>query len=181
MILDGTLKDGELKAYEDLGNGWVEEIDTNKTLKSKLIKENTQLKEQVAYLRRSCERKEETIYEQYDELVGLDTKIDKAIEYISKEFLCYDNESDEYVCGSKAIDILQGKEVVLNEVENLQQENKQLKDNWNKLKEWASNFYNSEEVGWAGCGMRCTLEKILELENGTANNCNECKGSDSGE
>lgn len=37
--------------------------------------------------------------------------IDKAMEYISKEFLCYDNESDEYVCGSKAIDILQGKEV----------------------------------------------------------------------
>ena len=73
------------------------------------------------------------------------------------------------------------KEVVLNEVENLQQENKQLKDNWNKLKEWASNFYNSEEVGWAGCGMRYTLEKILELENETANNCNDCKqckGSD---
>lgn len=37
--------------------------------------------------------------------------IDKAMEYISKEFLCYDNESDEYICGSKAIDILQGKEV----------------------------------------------------------------------
>lgn len=48
-------------------------------------------------------------------------------------------------------------------------------DNWNKLKEWASNFYNSEEVGWAGCGMRYTLEKILELENETANNCNDCK------
>ena len=46
----------------------------------------------------------------------------------------------------------------------LQQENKQLKDNWNKLKEWASNFYNSEEVGWAGCGMRYTLEKMQELE-----------------
>lgn len=56
-----------------------------------------------------------------------------------------------------------------------------LEDNWNKLKEWASNFYNSEEVGWAGCGMRYTLEKILELENETANNCNDCKqckGSD---
>ena len=39
-----------------------------------------------------------------------------------------------------------------------------LEDNWNKLKEWASNFYNSEEVGWAGCGMRYTLEKIQELE-----------------
>ena len=44
------------------------------------------------------------------------------------------------------------------------EENKRLKDNWNKLKEWASNFYNSEEVGWAGCGMRYTLEKIQELE-----------------
>ena len=52
----------------------------------------------------------------------------------------------------------------------LQQENKQLKDNWNKLKEWASNFYNSEEVGWAGCGMRYTLEKIQELEQGSDNN-----------
>ena len=39
-----------------------------------------------------------------------------------------------------------------------------LEDNWNKLKEWASNFYNSEEVGWAGCGMRYTLEKMQELE-----------------
>ena len=47
----------------------------------------------------------------------------------------------------------------------LQQENQ--KDNWNKLKEWASNFYNSEEVGWAGCGMRYTLEKIQELEQGS--------------
>ena len=39
-----------------------------------------------------------------------------------------------------------------------------LEDNWNKLKEWASNFYNSEEVGWAGCGMRYTLEKMQEIE-----------------
>lgn len=86
-------------------------------------------------------------------------------------------------------------------VKQLQQENQQLKekldcdlqwafkyekqvDNWNKLKEWASNFYNSEEVGWAGCGMRYTLEKILELENElqtTANDCKQCKGSDSNE
>ena len=49
-------------------------------------------------------------------------------------------------------------------IEQLQQENQQLKDNWNKLKEWASNFYNSEEVGWAGCGMRYTLEKMQEIE-----------------
>lgn len=52
---------------------------------------------------------------------------------------------------------------------NVTEENKQLKDNWNELKEWASNFYNSEEVGWAGCGMRYTLEKIQELEQGSDN------------
>ena len=52
-------------------------------------------------------------------------------------------------------------------INQLEKENKQLKDNWNKLKEWASNFYNSEEVGWAGCGMRYTLEKIQELEQGS--------------
>ena len=54
-------------------------------------------------------------------------------------------------------------------VKKLQQENKQLKDNWNKLKEWASNFYNSEEVGLAGCGMRYTLEKLQELEESDSN------------
>ena len=73
---------------------------------------------------------------------------------------------------------------VIEYIGNLQQENKQLKgkldcdlqwafkyekqvDNWNKLKEWASNFYNSEEVGWAGCGIRYTLEKLQELEQGS--------------
>lgn len=98
-------------------------------------------------------------------------------------------EATNYLCQTKSL---------FEEKERLQQENQQLKekldcdlqwafkyekqvDNWNKLKEWASNFYNSEEVGWAGCGMRYTLEKILELENETANNCNDCKqckGSD---
>lgn len=32
--------------------------------------------------------------------------IDKAREIISKEFLCYDNESDEYIQGVKLLDIL---------------------------------------------------------------------------
>lgn len=32
--------------------------------------------------------------------------IDKAIEIISKELLCYDNESDEYIQGVKLLDIL---------------------------------------------------------------------------
>lgn len=59
---------------------------------------------------------------------------------------------------------------LIENIKRLNQENKQLKDNWNKLKEWANNFYNSEEVGWAGCGMRYTLEKILELEQGRDSN-----------
>lgn len=93
MILDGTLKDGEIKTYKDMGNGWVEEIDTNKTIKAKLIKENIQLKEQVAYLRRSCERKEETIVEQQQELVGLDTKIDRALKKINDyKIYCKENK-----------------------------------------------------------------------------------------
>lgn len=54
---------------------------------TQLRKENTGLKEQVAYLRRSCERKEETVVEQQQELVGLDTKIDKAIKYINENLI----------------------------------------------------------------------------------------------
>ena len=38
----------------------------------------------------------------------LKDRINKAIEHISNEFLCYDNESDEYIQGSKAIDLLKG-------------------------------------------------------------------------
>lgn len=32
--------------------------------------------------------------------------VEKAIKHISNEFLCYDNESDEYIQGLKAIEIL---------------------------------------------------------------------------
>lgn len=60
-------------------------------------------------------------------------------------------------------------QTIIEDYEKLQQKNEKLKDNWNELKEWASNFYNSEEVGWAGCGMRYTLEKIQELEQGSDN------------
>lgn len=100
--------------------------ETLKDMVLKLQERDQQLQERIEYLERSNNRREDTIFEQRQEISDLE-------------------------------------------------------DNWNKLKEWASNFYNSEEVGWAGCGMRYTLEKILELENETANNCNDCKqckGSD---
>lgn len=38
------------------------------------------------------------------------------------------------------------KEVILNEVENLTKENEQLKDNWNKLKEYL-NYKSERAVG----------------------------------
>lgn len=48
-------------------------------------------------------KSKETIVKDHIELLK---RIDKAIELISKEFLCYDNESDEYIQGLKLLDIL---------------------------------------------------------------------------
>ena len=36
-----------------------------------------------------------------------DKIIDEAIDIIKKEFLCYDNESDEYINGNKLLEILE--------------------------------------------------------------------------
>lgn len=41
-----------------------------------------------------------------NELKKKDEVIEKAINIIAKEFLCYDNESDEYIQGLKIIKIL---------------------------------------------------------------------------
>lgn len=90
----------------------------NKIIES-LFDKNKQLEEQVAYLRRSCERKEETVVEQQQELVGLDTKIDKAIKYINENLIissildgkktyCLNNYTFDY---KELLDILQEKEV----------------------------------------------------------------------
>lgn len=43
-----------------------------------------------------------------DENQQLKDRINKACEHISNEFLCYDNESDEYIQGLKTIDLLKG-------------------------------------------------------------------------
>ena len=43
-----------------------------------------------------------------DYIRDLEDRINKAVEHISNEFLCYDNESDEYIQGLKAIDLLKG-------------------------------------------------------------------------
>lgn len=50
------------------------------------------------------------------------------------------------------------------DIEALLQENKQLKDNWNKLKEYTQEKYDNPS--WASCGARYVLEKMQELEQG---------------
>lgn len=52
------------------------------------------------------------------------------------------------------------KEVVLSEIEQLQQENKQLKDNWNKLKEYAKAIISTDNELY-GTDL---LDKMQELE-----------------
>lgn len=44
-----------------------------------------------------------------NENIDLQQRIDNAVELISKELLCYDNESDEFNVGNKAISILKGE------------------------------------------------------------------------
>ena len=53
------------------------------------------------------------------------------------------------------------------ENEELQQENKQLKDNWNKLKEYTQEKYDNPS--WASCGARYVLEKMQELQGSDSN------------
>ena len=65
------------------------------------------------------------------------------------------------------------KEVVLSEIENLQQENKQLKDNWIKLKEIAksqSGFKKRADLkGGLWFEIDDLLDKMQELEQGSDN------------
>ena len=62
----------------------------------------------------------------------------------------------------------------LKEIENLQQENKQLKDNWNKLKEYLHNvdvvIDYSENYDGRFINYDELIDKIQEIEQGSDNN-----------
>lgn len=60
----------------------------------KIQQENKKLKIEISARETVCDELQE--------------RINKAIEHISNEFLCYDNESDEYIQGLKTIDLLKG-------------------------------------------------------------------------
>lgn len=53
---------------------------------------------------------EEVIENLQNDKAKLQQRIDKAIEIIKREFLCYDNESDEYKWGKILLKILGDKE-----------------------------------------------------------------------
>ena len=61
---------------------------------NELLKENQKLKIEISARETVCDE--------------LQNRINKAVEHISNEFLCYDNESDEYIQGLKTIDLLKG-------------------------------------------------------------------------
>ena len=60
------------------------------------------------------------------------------------------------------------KEVVLSEIENLQQENKQLQNNWNELKKWLEE---QEQKAWdeVSSTFGYVLNKMQELEGSDSN------------
>lgn len=68
------------------------------------------------------------------------------------------------------------KEVVLSEVKNLEQENKKLKDNWNKLKEYIQKDYDffgkliDPKYGCAMGALSRVKDKMQELEQGSDSN-----------
>lgn len=63
---------------------------------------------------------------------------------------------------------------ILCEIDELQQENKQLKDNWNKLKEWLKEYeegtygLGSYETGLSD-GLGDVIKKMQELEGSDSN------------
>lgn len=61
--------------------------------------------------------------------------------------------------------------IVDKRIKELQQENKQLKDNWNKLRDWASvNEYFGENIAFENnLTYEELLNKIEELEKGDSN------------
>ena len=62
------------------------------------------------------------------------------------------------------------KEVVLSEIKNLQQENKQLKDNWNKLKDYiVKEYYMYLPLEASTRSITILIDKMHELEQGSDN------------
>jgi len=115
----------------------------------KLQQQNKQLQERIEYLERSIVRKEETITELEQEQVSYTN------EYADK----VDKENKKLNGAIQTYDIL---------LKSNAEENKQLKDNWNKLKEFiVKEYYMYLPLEASTKSITILIDKMQELEKGS--------------
>lgn len=118
----------------------------------KLQQQNKQLQERIEYLERSIVRKEETITELEQEQVSYTN------EYADK----VDKENKKLNGAIQTYDIL---------LKSNAEENKQLKDNWNKLKEFiVKEYYMYLPLEASTKSITILIDKMQELEKGSDSN-----------
>ena len=76
-------------------------------IKPKLIDYFYQKQERIEYLERSNNRREDTIFEQRQEISDLEDNWNKLKEYIGTEWYCFDNESVEFKIAKDILDKMQ--------------------------------------------------------------------------
>lgn len=117
-----------------------------------LQQENQQLQERIEYLERSIVRKEETITELEQEQVPYTN------EYADK----VDKENKKLNGAIQTYDIL---------LKSNAEENKQLKDNWNKLKDYiVKEYYMYLPLEASTRSITILIDKMQELEKGSNSN-----------
>lgn len=121
-------------------------------LNEEMAKENKQLQERIEYLERSIVRKEETITELEQEQVPYTN------EYADK----VDKENKKLNGAIQTYDIL---------LKSNAEENKQLKDNWNKLKDYiVKEYYMYLPLEASTRSITILIDKMQELEKGSNSN-----------
>lgn len=86
------------------------QLNAMKELFKRETKENKHLKERIEYLERSNNRREDTITEQYHEIVGLETRWNKLKEYIQKDYDFFGKLIDpKYGCAMGALSRVKDK------------------------------------------------------------------------
>lgn len=170
-------------------NDWLELIKEDKNLNGGYISisqyiwllelENKQLKERVDYLERSNNRREDTILEQRQEISNLEDNpikiikcgdIEIPVEYLKQTTV--NVNGDDYIRlqqeNKKLNGAIQTYDILL---KANTEENKRLKDNWNKLKEYLHNQIPTDKtVLTKYIKIFEVLDKMQELEQGSDSN-----------
>lgn len=145
----------------------------------KLQQENKQLKERMKYLERSNNRREDIIIEQRQEISDLEDNWDELKKYLHNVDVVVDyseNYDGHFINYDELIDKMQELQQENKKINGSIQtynillkanveENKQLKDNWNKLKEYAKEIISTDNELY-GTDL---LNKMQELEGSDSN------------